>query len=71
VISIIAFLGYPDGKYHIPGSGLEQVTTFLFSRRKALIGFLCPKSKAFSYTGKWNTIQGAFHFQGIRATEAE
>jgi hypothetical protein len=60
-----AFLGYPDGKYHIPGSVLGQVTTFLFYLKNAANGPLCPECKAFSYPGKWNTIHGTNHFPGI------
>jgi hypothetical protein len=43
-----AFLGYPDGKYHIPGWDLGQVTTFLFSLGKMKPVFFDPESRAFS-----------------------
>jgi hypothetical protein len=42
-----AFLGYPDGKYHIPGWGLGQVTTFLFFPWKAVDGVYFPGKQGF------------------------
>jgi hypothetical protein len=66
-----AFLGYLDGKYHIPGWILGQVTTFLFSPWKAKSRSFAQESRAFSYPGKWNTIHGTNLFPGISPMEAK